>query len=138
MNDDQKPSWKELEAAHANQAAKSYVKELDSLFTASGRSEEAEALVKRLRDSHGTPELAEVCRTFREELGMPREIALLSIFLDSQEAPLVVEALKTMLLLAGEGDAEFSKGVQSQVRVLSQDFNNDIAEVAEDILAKLA
>ena len=69
---------------------------------------------------------------------MPREIALLSIFLDSQEAPLVVEALETMLLLAGEGDAEFSKGVQSQVRVLSQDFNNDIAEVAEDILAKLA
>ena len=46
MNDDQKPSWKELEAARVNQATKSYVKELDSLFTANGRSEEAEALVE--------------------------------------------------------------------------------------------
>lgn len=138
MSDDRKPDWKEIEQARANQATQSYINELDKLFTSGGRSEEAEALVKRLRDTHGTPELAEVCRTFREELGMPREIALLSIFLDSKEADLIVEALETLLLLVDAGDAEISKGVQSQIRVLSQDFNNDIAEVAEDILAKLA
>lgn len=135
MSDDRKPSWKEIEA---NQATQAYLKDLDKLFTSSGRSEEAEALVKRLRDTHGTPELAEVCRTFRQELGMPREIALLSIFLDSKEPDLVVEALETMLMLIDADQAEISKGVQSQIRVLAQDFNNDIAEVAEDILAKLA
>ena len=138
MSEDRKPDWKEIQQSRASHATESYIKELDKLFTPSGRSEEAEALVKRLRDTHGTPELAEVCRTFRDELGMPREVALLSIFLDSNEPELVVAALETMLLLVEAEDAEISKGVQSQIRVLSQDFNNDIAEVAEDILAKLA
>lgn len=138
MSEDRKPDWKDIQQSGANPATQSYIKELDSLFTPSGRSEEAEALIKRLRDAHGTPELPEVCRALREELGMPREVALLSIFLDSNDAELVVDALETMLLMLDAEEVEISKGVQSQIRVLSQDFNNAIAEVAEDILAKLA
>jgi hypothetical protein len=91
-----------------------------------------------LRDAHGTPELAEVCRVFRDEVGLPRETALLSIFLDCNEAELVIAALSALLLLFEQDEIELGKGVQSQLRVLSQDFNNDVAEIAEDILAKLA
>ena len=71
-------------------------------------------------------------------MGLPRETALLSIFLDCNEPELVVDALSTLFALLEQEEIELGKGVQSQLRVLSQDFNNDIAEVAEDILAKLA
>ena len=156
MSDDRKRSWKEIdqardgtrrddtrpprnrhEQARQEQATQTYLKEADKLFSSTGLSEEAEAQEKRLRDSHGTSEMAEACRAFRDELGMPSDLALLSIFLDSNEPDLVVEALETILTLLNAGAVELSKGDQSHVRVLSQDFNNDIAEVAEDILAKL-
>ena len=71
-------------------------------------------------------------------MGLPRETALLSIFLDCNEAELVVDALSTLLMLLEQEEIELGKGVLSQLRVLSQDFDNSIAEVAEDILAKLA
>ncbi len=122
----------------SEQATQSYLKEIDKLFTSTGRSAEAESLIKQLRDAHGTPELPEVCRTFRDELGMPREAPLLSIFLDSNEAEFVIAALETLSTLQGENEIELGKGIQSQLRVLAQDFNNEIAEIAEEILEKLA
>ena len=89
MSDERKRSWKEIDQmrdgsrrddrerpqnaaqqARSDQATQTYLKEIDKLFTSTGRSSEAEALVKLVRDVHGTPELAEVCRAFREELGM--------------------------------------------------------------------
>ncbi len=157
MSDDRKRSWKEIDQlrdgsrrgdndrprgraaeARSEQATQSYLKEIDKLFSSTGRSAEADALVKRLRDAHGTPELPEVCRTFRAELGMPTEPSLLSIFLDSNDAEVVVAGLETLLVLLSGSEVELGKGIQSQLRVLSQDFNNDIAEVAEEILEKLA
>ncbi|MCP4038693.1 MAG: hypothetical protein GY733_17265 [bacterium] len=156
MSDERKRSWKEIDqkrdGTHRSEhdrprhpaaeqrsavATKSYLKEIDKLFTSTGMSAEAEALLKRVRDAHGSSDLAEACRAFREELGMPRELDLLSIFLDSGEAEIVVEALETLLALVEHADVELGKGVQSQLRILAQDFNNDIAEVAEDILEKL-
>lgn len=157
MSDERKRSWAEIDRlrdgssredrerprnpasqARADQATQTYLKEIDKLFSSTGRSAEADALIKRLRDAHGTPELAGVCRDFREELGLPRETALLSIFLDCNDPELVVGALSTLFVLLEQEEIEFGKGIQSQLRVLSQDFNNDIAEVAEDILEKLA
>ena len=157
MSDERKRTWSEVDrqrdgarrddgdrprnAAHqarSDQATQTYLKEIDKLFSSTGRSAEADALVKRLRDAHGTPELAEVCRAFRDEVGLPREISLLSIFLDCNEPELVTAALSTILMLLEQEDVELGKGIQSQLRVLSQDFNNDIAEIAEDILEKLA
>jgi hypothetical protein len=157
MSDERKRSWAEIDRlrdgarrddrdrprnaasqARTEAATQTYLKEIDKLFSSTGRSAEANALVKRLRDAHGTPELANVCREFRDEVGLPRETALLSIFLDCNEPELVVDALSTLFALLEQEEIELGKGVQSQLRVLSQDFNNDIAEVAEDILAKLA
>jgi hypothetical protein len=154
MSDDRKPSWKEIDQMRdgtrsgernrpkgkaaeerSQQATQQYLKEIDKLFSASGGGSEADALVKRLRDAHGTPELPEVCRAFREEVGLPRDASLLSIFLDSNQPDLVVDALGAILALLKEGELEMSKGMLSQLRVLAEDFNNDIAEVAEEILA---
>ena len=157
MSDERKRSWKEIDQMRdgthrgeherprnaaaqerSEQATQTYLKEIDKLFTSTGRSAEAEALVKSLRDAHGTSELPEVCRTFRDQLGMPREAVLLSIFLDSNEPEFVIPALETLGVLLSSNEVELSKGIQSQLRVLAQDFNNDIAEIAEEILEKLA
>ena len=62
---------------------------------------------------------------------------LLSIFLDSNEPELVVDALEAILALKKQGEVEVTKGMLSQLRVLAEDFNNDIAEVAEEILVEL-
>lgn len=156
MSDERKRSWKEIDrmrngssradhersrdsaaVARSGAATQTYLKKIDKLFTSSGKSPEAEAWVKRLRDAHGSADLAETCRAFRAELGMPREIELLTIFLDCNEAELVVDALETVLALMEQSELELGKGVQSQLRVLAQDFNNDIAELAEDILVKI-
>ena len=155
MSDDRKPSWKEIDQMRdgtrsgernrpggrvseerTEQATQQYLKEIDKLFTA-GSGSEGEALVKRLRDAHGTPELPEVCRGFRDEVGLPSEISLLSIFLDSRDPELVVDALETILALLKQEKVELGKGVLSQLRSLAEDFNNDIAEIAEEILAEL-
>ena len=157
MSDERKRSWKEIDQMRdgsrredrerprnaaaqerSEQATQSYLKEIDKLFTSTGRSAEAEALVKSLRDAHGTPELPEVCRSFRDQLGMPDDTTLLSIFLDSNEPEFMVAALETLVTLLGSNEIELSKGIQSQLRVLAQDFNNDVAEIAEEILEKLA
>ena len=50
----------------------------------------------------------------------------------------MVAALETLVTLLTQDEVELSKGVQSQLRVLAQDFNNDIAEIAEDLLEQLA
>ncbi len=157
MSDDRKPSWKEIDQmrdgtrsgdrdrprgkaaeARTQEATQQYLKEIDKLFATTGGGAESDALVKRLRDAHGTPELPDVCRSFRDEVGLPRDISLLSIFLDSNEPELVVDALEAILALNKEGEVEMSKGMLSQLRVLAEDFNNDIAEVAEEILAEFA
>ena len=156
MSDDRKPSWKEIDQMRdgtrsgdrrgpvsraqeerTEQATQQYLKEIDKLFSAAGGGAEAEALVKRLRDAHGTPELPEVCRSFKAEVGLPRDVSLLSIFLDSNDPELVVDALEAILILQKEGTVELGKGVLSQLRILAEDFNNSIAEVAEEILAGL-
>ena len=156
MSDERKRSWKEIDQMRdgsrpserrgpgsraqeerTEQATQQYLKEVDKLFSTTGGGAEADALVKQLRDAHGTPELPEVCRSFREALGLPREISLLSIFLDSNDPELVVDALEAILSLQKEGKVELGKGVLSQLRILAEDFNNSIAEVAEEILAEL-
>jgi hypothetical protein len=156
MSDDRKRSWKEIDQMRdgsgpadrrpgnkateerTEQATQQYLKEIDKLFSTTAGGVEADALIKRLRDAHGTPELPEACRSFKEEVGLPRDPSLLAIFLDSNEPELVVDALEAILALQKEDEVEVSKGMQSQLRIMAEDFNNDIAEVAEEILDGLA
>jgi hypothetical protein len=152
VSDKEKLSWREIdqrrdgarsgqsgprgEAAkeRSEQATKQYLSEIDKLFSASDGGEEGEALARTIRDTHGSSELDAACQAYRESLGLPRDLDLLSIFLDCKERELVVVALKALLVLQNEGDASLSRGIQSQLRVLAQSFDNDVAEIAEEIL----
>jgi len=154
--DDRRRSWKEIDqrrdgarpsderrprnkAAEERtvQATQEYIKEIDKLFSPEAGGSEGAALAKAVRDSHGTPGLADACRALRDAFGIPRDAQLLSIFLDANDPQLVVAALEALLELQKAGELEVSKGLSSQLRILAQDFNNDIADVAEELVEQI-
>ena len=135
--DERRPRGKAAEA-RSRAATQQYLKEVDKIFAPGGDSGEAEPLAKAVRDAHGTSGLVAACREYVATAGVPRDPDLLAIFLDCGEPELVVQALEALLALRREGHLdEVSKGLRSQLRVLAQDFNDSIAEAAEDLVAEL-
>jgi hypothetical protein len=120
--------------ARAAEATKEYLKEIDKMFVEGKGGAEGEALTRAVRDAHGTPELGEACQAYRDKLGLPSDAALLSIFLDANEAELVVASLEHMLELQSAGSLEATSGLKAQLRILAQSFDDSIAGAAEDLL----
>ncbi len=152
-DNDRKLSWKEIDQrrdgtsrdegrrprneaheARAEQATQAYISEIDKLFSNVPGGAEGEALVKAMRDAHGTPELDAACNAYRDAAGMPRDLELLSIFLDCKDSSLVVVALEALLELQKMPDVSLGRGLQSQLRILAQSFDNAVAEIAEEII----
>jgi len=106
----------------------------DSLFTDEAGGEEGKELADAVRAAHGTPELTAACRAYVDGVGPPGSIAMISIFLDADEKDLRVSALDELLRLKEAGDLELDGGLKRQVRILSEDFDDDLASRAEDIL----
>lgn len=155
-DDDRKLSWREIDQRRdgtyrgeprkprgkraeerSEQATRQYLKEIDKLFSGESVDEAGGVLAKAVRDAHGTAELDGACLALRDEVGMPGDAGLLSIFLDCKDAALVIAALELLLEMQKRGDAPLSKGIQSQLRVLAQGFDNDVADIAEEILEEL-
>jgi hypothetical protein len=120
--------------ARAVEATKEYLKEIDKMFVEGKGGAEGEALAKAVRDAHGTPELGEACQAYCEKLGLPTEVALLSIFLDANESELVIATLEHMLDLQRATSLEATQGLKAQLRTLAQSFDDSIAGAAEDLL----
>lgn len=127
----------EAAEARMRQATSAYLKEADKLFSSAKGGAEGERLAAEIHKSHGTPELADACRAYLDALGPPRDPTLLGLFLDSGDNALVTTALRMLLELRREGALEPTAGLRSQLRVLEQDFDDDVAEAAEDLLAEL-
>ncbi len=106
----------------------------DSLFTDEAGGQEGKALADAVRSAHGTPELPDACRAYLDGVGAPSSTALLSIFLDAGEKELSVSALDELLRLKDAGDLELDGGLKRQIRILSEDFDDDLASRAEDLL----
>lgn len=128
------------EKARQRQAAatKQYLKEIDGLFGKAPDRAATERLARAMRDAHGTPELAGACRAYREVFGVPEDPRDLALFLDSGDPELVVAALEGLRARQEAGDLEPSSGLRSQLRMLAQDSDDDVAEAAEDLLELLA
>lgn len=124
--------------ARSDMATKQYLQDIDKLFSSAEGGTEGEALAKAVRDAHGTPELDDACREYREKFGIPKSPDLLSLFLDCRAPDLVIATLDALIALMGaDDDFAVGRGVQSQLRTLAQGFDNDIAERAEEILEGL-
>ncbi len=129
---ERRPQGKAAEA-RARAATSLYLKEADKMFSDAEGGAQGEALAKQARDAHGTSELPAACRAYRDQLGIPSDPSLLSLFLDTGEAELVVAALTALLAAQKAGGLEATPGLKSQIRVLAQDFNDDVAELAEEL-----
>jgi hypothetical protein len=119
------------------QATKQYLKQIDTLFSKDPAGAEGERLAKSMRDAHGTPQLAEACRAYRDALGVPDDPKQISLFLDSGDAELVVAALDALRSGQEAGTLQLTSGLRSQVRMLAQDSDDEVAEAAEELLALL-
>jgi len=128
-----------VQQERAQAAARQYVKKIGSeLFSKHAGGERADELASAMRDAHGTPRLAEVCRDFLAEMGAPRDAALLSLFLDAGEPELVLAGCDGLERLREAGELDSRSGLRTQLRMLAEDANDDVAYAAEELLAKIS
>ena len=123
--------------AKVEAVTKQYVKQLDGLFSKTKGGAEVEKLGAALRAAHGTSGLADACRQYREVAGFPEDAALVGMFLDSGDAELVVGGLKALQAVCEAGGFKASGGLRSQIRMLAEDPEDEVAELAETLVARL-
>ncbi len=122
--------------ARSQHATQRYLKQLDNLFESDSGGSAGAELVKALRDAHGTPGLADACRAYRDALGVPEDPDLLTLFLDARDREIVMEALQQLARIAANLQAP--RGLRSQLQVLVEDVDDDVAIAAEDVLRDLS
>ena len=120
----------------ATQASKQYVKQIDGVFS-SGKGEEREKLAQAMRDARGTPGLAAACRAYRDAAGLPADARHISCFLDAGERELVVDGLEALRQAHEAGDLEVTAGLRTQLRMLAEDSDDEVAERAEELIERL-
>ena len=123
--------------AKAEEASKRYIKKLDGLFTKKKGASEVEQLAAAMRAAHGTGGLAAACREYRDSAGLPDDPSLLGMFLDSGEPELVVGGLEALQNACQSGEWKASGGLRSQIRMLADDPNDEVAELAEALAEQL-
>lgn len=128
---------KGVSRAKEQAATKHYIKQIDGLFSKAKGGAEIEKLGAAVRAAHGTSALADACRQYRETAGFPTEAALLGMFLDSGDAELVVGGLEALLAACEAGGFKASGGLRSQIRMLAEDPDDAVAELAEELAARL-
>ena len=106
----------------------------DALFTDEQGGQEGKALADAVREAHGTSGLAGACRAYLDALGAPSSLELASIFLDAGEKSLSVAVLDELLRQKAAQSLELDGGLKRQIRILSEDFDDDLASRAEDLL----
>jgi hypothetical protein len=122
--------------ARATQATKQYVKQIDGIFSA-GKREEQEKLAQAMRDARGTPGLADACRAYRDAVGLPVDARHISCFLDAADRELVVDGLEALRQAHEAGDFEVTAGLRTQLRMLAEDPDDEVAERAEELIGLL-
>ena len=70
----------------------------------------------------------------RNAIGVPTSLELASIFLDAGDKALSIEVLDALLRSKDAGGLVLEGGLKRQIRLLSEDFDDDLASRAEDLL----
>ena len=112
------------------------MKQIDGLFS-SGKAEQLETLAQAMRDARGTPGLAEACRAYRDAAGLPADARLISCFLDADDRELVVDGLEALKQAQQAGGFEMTAGLRTQLRMLAEDPDDEVAERAEELIELL-
>jgi len=132
---DDRPRGKKAEERSAA-AAKQYLKAADGVFSGGSKAEIAK-LSAAMRDALGTPDLADACRAYHEKAGLPGEASLVSLFLDSGEREVILLGFSALESARAGDSIEVTGSLRSQLRMLEQDSDDEIAESAEALLETL-
>jgi len=108
----------------------------EDLFTDEKGGQTGKALANAVREAHGTKGLAAACLAYLEKVGPPASDELASIFLDAGEKAVRLPVLDELLRRKSQGELELEGGLKRQVRLLAEDFDDDLASRAEDLLAE--
>jgi hypothetical protein len=123
--------------ARARGATQSYLKQLDQRLFAKGvrGGVAGDALGRAVRDALGTPELAGACRAYLDALGAPSDPVLVAAFLDARDRDVQLAALGA---LGAQGPARvaLTPGLRSQLRILADGSDDELAERSEEILSR--
>jgi hypothetical protein len=115
-------------------AKKQVLKQIDSLFAKGRGGAQGDRLAQTVRDARGTPELAAACRAYLDGLGAPSEPGIVACFLDARESDVVLVGLEALRALRADGALPLTPGLRTQLRMLAQDSDDDVATTAEDLL----
>lgn len=106
----------------------------EGLFTDEKGGQAGKTLASAVRAAHGTRELADACRAYLEKVGPPESGELASIFLDAGDKTISLPILDELLRQKQEGRLALEGGLKRQIRLLAEDFDDDLASRAEDLL----
>jgi len=134
-SDERRPQGKAAQE-RAAAATKQYIKEIDGVF-ARGKKAELEQMAAAMRDAHGTPGLADACRVYHQAAGLPREASLISLFLDTGDREMILVGLEALRVGHEDGKVKVTSGLRSQLRILSEDADDAVAEASEELLRTL-
>ena len=124
----------EAARAGAEAAAKEQLKVADGLFSKAGA--DADALARAMSDARGTSGFADACRSYREAVGPPGTLREISCFLDSGDHELVLDGLTALLEASDAGSLDATPGLRTQLRMLADDADDEVADAAEELLEK--
>jgi hypothetical protein len=115
-------------------AKKQYLKQADTIFAKGKGGAEGDRLALAVRDARGTPGLAAACRAYRDAAGAPSDAGLVACFLDAGEPDVVLIGLEALRVECAGGSLQATPGLRTQLRMLAQDPDDEVASAAEDLL----
>ena len=106
----------------------------DALFGGEKGGDEGKHLAAAVRAAHGSAGHRDACRAYYDVLGAPDDLELASIFLDAGEKDLSLAVLDVLLREKERGRIELQGGLRRQIRLLAEDFDDDLASRAEELI----
>lgn len=115
-------------------AKKQYLQQIDSMFATGKGGAEGARLAQAVRDARGTPGLAAACREYRDAVGAPSDAVLVACFLDAGQPDVVLCGLEAVREQRAAGSLQITPGLRTQLRMLAQESDDDVASAAEELL----
>ena len=79
----------------------------------------------------------ETLHAYRDAMGLPADARLISCFLDADDRELIVDGLEALRQVHQAGDFEMTAGLRTQLRMLAEDPDDEVAERAEELIELL-
>ena len=117
----------------AKRATEETLQQADALFSADAEKERFDAVL----EARGTPGLADACRAYLAAVGPPTATRLIGCFLDADDPDVVLSGLEAARAARAVSSLEVTPGLRTQLRILAEGLDDDLAEAAEALLEEL-